>query len=71
MTPRNSSEPVPKNGTAVSSSATGESDPDMRIFRRLLSRWLEVFIPFGYQDETGFHFGIQPARTRIPYSEPW
>jgi hypothetical protein len=30
-----------------------------------------VKIPTGYEDETGFHFGAEPAEKEVKWSEVW
>jgi hypothetical protein len=41
--------------------------PKRFILRRLLDSWRSVFdaaLPMGYEDETGFHYGAEPAANR-------
>ena len=30
-----------------------------------------VDVPIGYQDETGFHFGMKPAQKKIAWPSRW
>ena len=42
--------------------------------RNLLTKILDTIcfrIPIGYQDETGFHYGEEPARRRVHYPAEW
>jgi hypothetical protein len=57
-----SSDARAKSLTAVASSASKHSDS---IFSRAWSTmrsWFEV--PYGYEDETGFHYGEEPVRVQ-------
>jgi hypothetical protein len=49
----------------------GEVSSETGVFQGILDRWLKACAPFGYQDETGFHFGLEPARSRIGYPSHW
>jgi hypothetical protein len=46
------------------------TEPVARIFSRLrdLVKWQ---IPVGYQDETGFHPGVQPAEKKSNWPPLW
>jgi hypothetical protein len=40
------------------------------LFTRLQNA-VKLSIPVGYQDETGFHAGIQPAKKETAHSSDW
>ena len=42
--------------------------------RNMLTKFLNTIcfrIPIGYQDETGFHYGEEPARRHVRYLADW
>jgi len=40
------------------------------IFAKLRNA-VRVDIPVGYQDETGFHYGVKPAQNRVQWPPVW
>jgi len=61
-----------------SAATTHESMPDTvslgSMFRGVVTKaWIAIKpdIPVGYQDETGFHVGVNPAEKEIKWPPVW
>jgi hypothetical protein len=60
--------------TAITQEPLPERSAVSPMFRLIVARMrkaVRIEIPIGYQDETGFHYGVKPAEKEVKWPPVW